>query len=510
MRRSAVVQEVGGADRSGASGIRFLLDGELVRVGNVLPQSTVLEYLRETLGRTGTKEGCAEGDCGACTVVLGEPDGHTLRWYPVASCIRLLPTIDGKALVTVESLKAPDGALHPVQKALVDCHGSQCGFCTPGFVMSLFALYKSGRRADRTLVDEALSGNLCRCTGYRPIMEAAQRMHELPPPVGWRAPGAAEPSAEERAIAAKLVSLARDATLELEHAGQRYFAPARADDLAALCLAYPDARLVAGATDVGLWVTKEQRELGTIIYTGGVRELRATAVEADAIAIGAAVPLHDAFALVTEHYPSLAELCSRFGSLPIRRSGTLGGNVANGSPIGDSMPMLLALGARLTLRRGTERRSLALEDFYVGYRQTALRTGEFVERVHIPRPRPGWEVRAYKISKRFDQDISAVCVCFRLVRDAGGRVAEIAIGCGGVAATPRRARACEQALSGQRWDDSAIAAGEAALEREFAPISDMRASAAYRTAVLKGLLRRFHLETTRPQVATRAVAYAAP
>lgn len=509
MRRSAVAQNVGGADRSGASGIRFLLDGELMHVGNVLPQSTVLEYLRETLGRTGTKEGCAEGDCGACTVVLGEPDGHSLRWYPVASCIRLLPTIDGKALVTVESLKAPDGALHPVQQALVDCHGSQCGFCTPGFAMSLFALYKSGRRADRALVDEALSGNLCRCTGYRPIVEAAQRMRELPPPAGWRAPGA-EPSAEERAIAAKLASLERDATLELEHAGQRYFAPARTDDLAALCLAYPDARLVAGATDVGLWVTKEQRELGTIIYTGGVRELRAVAVEADAIAIGAAVSLHDAFALLTEHYPSLAELCSRFGSLPIRHSGTLGGNVANGSPIGDSMPVLLALGARLTLRCGSERRSLALEDFYVGYRQTALRPGEFVERVHIPRPQPGWEVRAYKISKRFDQDISAVCVCFRLVRDAGGRVAEIAIGCGGVAATPRRARTCEQALTGTRWDDSTIAAGEAALEREFAPISDMRASAAYRGAVLKGLLRRFHLETTRPQTATRAVDYAAP
>ena len=335
MTRSAVLQEVGGTDQRGAGGIRFLLDGQLVRVAGVPPQTTVLEYLRETLGRTGTKEGCAEGDCGACTVVLGELDGEALRWYPIASCIRLLPTIDGKALVTVESLESPDGALHPVQQALVDCHASQCGFCTPGFVMSLFALYKSGRHGDRALVDEALSGNLCRCTGYRPIIAAAQRMRELAAPAGWRAPGGTEPGTEERAIAGELGSLTREATLELEHAGQRCYAPARVDDLAALCLAHPDARLVAGATDVGLWVTKEQRELGTAIHTGGVRELRATALTADAIVIGAAVPLADAFALLVEHYPSLAELCSRFGSLPIRHSGTLGGNVANGSPIGD-------------------------------------------------------------------------------------------------------------------------------------------------------------------------------
>ncbi|HUH94900.1 MAG TPA: xanthine dehydrogenase small subunit [Casimicrobiaceae bacterium] len=515
MTRSAVLQQAGGAHHSDAGGIRFLLDGEVVGVADVAPQTTVLEYLRETLQRTGTKEGCAEGDCGACTVVLGELEGDALRWYPIASCIRLLPTIDGKALVTVESLKSADGSLHPVQQALVDCHASQCGFCTPGFVMSLFALYKSGRRADRARVDEGLSGNLCRCTGYRPIVAAAQRMHELPPATGWRAPaaqkhGPAAANAEERELALQLKALRREYTLKLDRGGQSYYAPSHAGELAALCLAHPDARLVAGATDVGLWVTKEQRELGTLIYTGSVRELRETSVSADEIAIGAAVPLADAFALLIEHYPSLAELGSRFGSLPIRHSGTLGGNVANGSPIGDSMPVLLALGARITLRRGAERRGLALEDFYLGHRKTALRPGEFLEAVHVPLARSGAEVRAYKISKRFDQDISAVCVGFRLLRDAEGRVAEIAVGCGGVAATPKRARECERALAGRRWDAGAIAAGAAALEREFAPISDMRASAAYRRAVLGNLLRRFHLETTRPQVATRAVEYEGP
>ncbi|HZI82306.1 MAG TPA: FAD binding domain-containing protein, partial [Casimicrobiaceae bacterium] len=334
---------------SGPQSVQFILDGRLVRVAGAPPQTTLLEYLREDLGRTGTKEGCAEGDCGACTVVLGELDGDTIRWRPVNACIRLLPTIDGKAVVTVESLKSPDGALHPVQQALVDCHASQCGFCTPGFAMSLFALYKSARLADRAAIDEALSGNLCRCTGYRPIIAAAERMHALPPAAGWRGPGAdaqgrLQPSDDERALATQLARLRRESTFELEVAGQRYFAPVAADELARLCMAHPDARLVGGATDVGLWVTKQHRDLGTIIHTGLVHELCNTAATADELVIGAAVPLTDAFELIGRHYPSLAEIGSRFGSVPIRNSGTLGGNVANGSPIGDSMPVLLALG----------------------------------------------------------------------------------------------------------------------------------------------------------------------
>ena len=501
---------------SGPREVRFILDGQLVCVGDAAPQTTLLEFLRERLGRTGTKEGCAEGDCGACTVVLGELDGDELRWRPINACIRLLPTIDGKALVTVESLKSPDGALHPVQQALVECHASQCGFCTPGFAMSLFALYKGGRRADRPLVDDALSGNLCRCTGYRPIIAAAKRMHELPPAEGWRGPGSDDAgqrvaSDEERVLSSQLAALRRETGLELEADGQRYFAPTTLDELARLCLAHPDARLVAGATDVGLWVTKQHRELGTIIHTGAVRELCRTETTADALVIGAAVSLADAFALIQRHYPSLAELGCRFGSVPIRNSGTLGGNVANGSPIGDSMPALLALGASLSLRRGEARRTLPLDDFYFGYQKTARQPGEFLEAIHVPLPEPATVVRAYKISKRFDQDISAVCVCFKLRRDGDGkdaRVADLRIGCGGVAAIPKRAQACERTLLGQRWNEHAVLAGEAALERDFAPISDMRASAAYRMAVLKNLLRRFYVETTRPGVTTRAVELA--
>jgi xanthine dehydrogenase small subunit len=496
---------------SGAGDVRFILDGKLFRVADASPQTTLLEYLRDALGRTGTKEGCAEGDCGACTVVLGELDGEAIRWRPINACIRLLPTVDGKAVVTVEGLKGADGTLHPVQQALVDCHASQCGFCTPGFAMSMFALYKTTRRTDRAAIDDALSGNLCRCTGYRPIIAAAERMHALPPATGWRAPGVDDggrrvANDDEQAMAARLRALEREAGLELDVGGRRYFAPTTIEELARLCLEHPDARLVAGATDVGLWVTKQHRDLGTVIYTGAVRELGETATTQRELAIGAAVPLSDAFALIVRHHPSLAELWSRFGSSPIRNSGTLGGNVANGSPIGDSMPVLLALGATVTLRRGAVRRTLALEEFYVGYRKTALQSAEFVETIHVPLVQRA-EIRAYKISKRFDQDISSVCVCFRLALE-GGRVQDARIGCGGVAEIPKRALACEQVLTGRRWDEAAVEAGAVALESEFAPITDMRASAAYRTAVLKNLLRRFHVETTRPEVATRVVEYA--
>jgi len=501
--------------------IRFLLDGKLVTVRDVSPQITLLEYLREELHRTGTKEGCAEGDCGACTVVLAEcadasvDDG--LRWRPINACIRLLPTIDGKALFTVESLKSADGALHPVQQALVECHASQCGFCTPGFAMSLFGVYKTARSGERGQIDDALSGNLCRCTGYRPIIAAAQRMAELPPASGWRAPGfdadrRSPLNEEERALGRELAGLRRDSALVYEHGGQRYIAPATADELAELYLANPDARLVAGATDVGLWVTKQHRDLGTIIHTGNVRELTASRTTATHLEIGAAVPLADALALFGRHYPSLAEVWCRFGSVPIRNSGTLGGNIANGSPIGDTMPVLLALGATLLLRRGETRREIALEDFYLGYQKTALGPAEFVAAIRVPLPMPGAVLRAYKISKRFDQDISAVFVCFKLQRDGDrpdARVAQIRIGCGGVAAIPKRALACEKALTGRLWDDAAVAAGQAALERDFAPISDMRASAAYRLAALQNLLRRFRLETSDTSVKTRAVEYVA-
>jgi xanthine dehydrogenase small subunit len=490
--------------------IRFVLDGKIVAVRDLSPQTTLLEYLREHLGRTGTKEGCAEGDCGACTVVLAQAHGDGgLAWRPINACIRPLPTVDGKALYTVESLKHPDGGLHPVQQAMVDCHASQCGFCTPGFVMSLFGLYKNAHQPGRPAIDDALSGNLCRCTGYRPIIAAGERMGELPAPAGWRAPGV-DPagkrmvSDEERAVAAMLAPLERDRTFAYEHGGQQFFAPTTIAELAALRVAHPDARIVAGATDVGLWVTKQHRDLGTMLYTGNVRELLTSARSRSHLEIGAAVTLSDAFALLNQDFPLLAEVWTRFASVPIRNAGTLGGNIANGSPIGDSMPVLFALGATVLLRRGDAQRELPLEAFYLDYQKTALAPGEFVAQVRIPRASAGSDIRAYKVSKRFDQDISAVFACFAMRLEAG-RVQSIRIGVGGMAALPKRALKCEQALAGQPWGEATIAAAQAALDADFAPLSDMRATAGYRRVALRNLLQRYYIETSQPDIATRVL-----
>jgi xanthine dehydrogenase small subunit len=488
-----------------AAAVRYLLDGEVRTVAGAPPTRTVLQHLREDLGRTGTKEGCAEGDCGACTVVLAELDGRRVRYRAVNACIQFLPTLDGRALVTVESLKdRATGALHPVQAAMADGHGSQCGFCTPGFVMSLFALYKSAPVPGRGEVNDALAGNLCRCTGYRPIVDAAQSMYALGEAVpvagqSWltasarsRSRAAAKSEAE---LAAKLRGLKRRRGLVLPHPNGTFYAPRSADELAELRARLPDARLLAGGTDVGLWVTKQHRALGDLIYVGNVADLQDVSVTAEGIDIGAAVSLTDAFAPLERRYPELREVLRRFASPPIRNAGTLAGNVANGSPIGDSMPPLIALGARVVLRKGPARRELPLEDLYLAYQKTALEPGEFVERVRVPARPASLLFATYKISKRFDQDISAVCAAFALEVE-GGTVWSARVAFGGMAATPKRAAGCEAVLAGQPWDEASCERAAAALARDFAPLTDMRASAAYRTTVAQNLLRKFRLETS--------------
>ncbi len=481
--------------------LRFVLDGEVIELSDVDPTRTVLQFLREDLGRTGTKEGCAEGDCGACTVALAEPDpqGTGLRVRAVNSCIRFLPTLDGKELITVESLRAPDGRLHPVQQAMVECHGSQCGFCTPGFVMSMFALYKNAAAPTRREIDDALAGNLCRCTGYAPIVRAAEAMYRLgaaEPDDRWlSAPhGSARGGEDEARRRSRLESIRRTGLLALEHDGRRFFAPASLDVLAELVAAHPGATLLAGGTDVALRVTKALRDLPVVIYTGGVRELCECRVTDDAIEIGAAVTLTDAVPPILADYPELEELLLRFASPPIRNAGTLGGNVANGSPIGDSMPALLALDASLLLKKGSATRELALADFYLAYRKTALQPGEFLVAVRVPRRREGTLLRSYKVSKRFDQDISAVCAAFRLQLD-DGKVAAFRAAYGGMAAVPKRALHCENALAGREWSEAAVEQAMAALAQDFEPLTDMRSSAAYRRRVAANLLHRFRLET---------------
>jgi xanthine dehydrogenase small subunit len=479
--------------------IRFLLNGERVDVDGLSPQMTLLEYLRDERRLTGTKEGCAEGDCGACTVVLAERASTGIAWKPINACIRLLPSLDGKAVFTVESLKSPRGELHPVQQALVECHASQCGFCTPGFAMSLFGLYKTARNPSVTAIDDALSGNLCRCTGYRPIVDAAQRMYALPPADGWRGLGIAEDgtrvvSRDEEQLADALAMLERGDGFEYAHAGQRWSAPRDARALADACAARPDARIVAGMTDVALWVTKQHRILDDMIYVGAAADLGAIRAAPSGLEIGAAVPLTEAIAALDETWPELEEVWQRFASVPIRNSATLVGNVANGSPIGDSMPALLALDATVVLRDRSGEREVALDAFYPGFRQTACKPGEFVAAIRIPERAPGLALRAYKISKRYDQDISAVFACFALTLD-GGRIGTARIGCGGVAPIPVRARRTEDALAGAAWTPATAEHAASVLAGEFTPIDDMRASAGYRRAVLGNLLRRLFHET---------------
>jgi len=465
--------------------IRFMLDGALRMVGDFDPTLTVLDYLRGPERRCGTKEGCAEGDCGACTVVLGELVDGAVRHRAINACILFLGTIDGKELVTVESLAAPDAPAHPVQQALVDCHGSQCGFCTPGFVMSLYALWRSGGAPNRPDIEEALAGNLCRCTGYRPIVAAAEQ--------------ACAPSdrADGRpaATAGQLRRIQPAGTLAVEHAGRRFFAPTSLDALAELVLAHPQATLVAGGTDVGLWVTKQHRRLETVIYLGRVAGLLKMKETPDGLEIGAAVPYTDAMPLLARHHPEIDGLLRRLGSVQIRNAGTIGGNIANGSPIGDSMPALIALGANLVLRRGAVERILPLEDFFLAYRETALEPGEFVACILVPSARADTRFRTYKIAKRFDQDISAVCGGFAVTIEAG-RVGDIRLAFGGMAGIPARARGCEQALLGKPWTEASVAAALSALDQDFAPLSDMRASADYRALVARNLVRKFQLETS--------------
>jgi len=462
--------------------IRFLLDGEVIELEGVEPTRTVLQFLREDVRRKGSKEGCAEGDCGACTVVLAELDrgGDNVKLKAINSCIQFLPTLDGKELITVESLSSGD-QLHPVQSAMVSEHGSQCGFCTPGFVMSLYALYETNEDPNRQQVDDALAGNLCRCTGYRPIIAAAKEMYQLPKVVSTQNVKA-------------LQDLQRTTALCINHNGVKFHAPQDADQFAALLSADPEATILAGGTDVGLWVTKQHRDLKTVIYTGRIAELTDVSTSDTHIDVGAAATLSDAIPVIVAHYPRLDEMFRRFASPPIRNAGTLGGNIANGSPIGDSMAALLVVDASLVLRCGDVEREIPLNNFYHDYMVNDLQPGEFVARIRIPLPSDDAIVTSQKWSKRFDQDISAICTAYRLILD-GETVVEFRMACGGMAATVKRAAKTEGTVIGNPWSADTIEQACVALAEDFAPISDMRASADARLRACQNLLRRFFAET---------------
>jgi xanthine dehydrogenase small subunit len=447
----------------------FLLNGERVSLAGENPTRTLLTWLREARGLAGTKEGCAEGDCGACTVVLADLDpAGKLRYQPVTACILCIGAVEGKEVLTVEALRKAQALLHPVQQAMVDCHGSQCGFCTPGFVMALYAQYKSGAPAD---LRDAIAGNLCRCTGYRPILEAGKRAHELADPE--------HEAAEDQARSKRIAGLPK----QTARVGG-FFSPLTLKEFAGHLTAHPKATILAGGTDAGLWITKEHRDLQEVAYIGRVSELRNIRETEKIVEIGAAVTYAEAYEALGHIHPDIGELLRRLGGVQVRAAGTLAGNIANASPIGDSMPVLLALDAMLILQKGDATRQARLARFYTGYRKSVLMPGEFIRTILVPKLAPGARFAAYKLSKRFDQDISAVCAAFHV--DA----TKARFGFGGMAATPARARKAEEAYA------KGIEAACTALVADFSPISDPRASAWYRLRAAQALLRKFHAGTS--------------
>nr|1JRO_A Chain A, xanthine dehydrogenase, chain A [Rhodobacter capsulatus]1JRO_C Chain C, xanthine dehydrogenase, chain A [Rhodobacter capsulatus]1JRO_E Chain E, xanthine dehydrogenase, chain A [Rhodobacter capsulatus]1JRO_G Chain G, xanthine dehydrogenase, chain A [Rhodobacter capsulatus]1JRP_A Chain A, xanthine dehydrogenase, chain A [Rhodobacter capsulatus]1JRP_C Chain C, xanthine dehydrogenase, chain A [Rhodobacter capsulatus]1JRP_E Chain E, xanthine dehydrogenase, chain A [Rhodobacter capsulat len=458
--------------------IAFLLNGETRRVRIEDPTQSLLELLRAE-GLTGTKEGCNEGDCGACTVMIRDAAGSRA----VNACLMMLPQIAGKALRTIEGIAAPDGRLHPVQQAMIDHHGSQCGFCTPGFIVSMAAAHDR----DRKDYDDLLAGNLCRCTGYAPILRAAEAAAGEPP-ADWL-------QADAAFTLAQLSSGVRGQTAPA-------FLPETSDALADWYLAHPEATLIAGGTDVSLWVTKALRDLPEVAFLSHCKDLAQIRETPDGYGIGAGVTIAALRAFAEGPHPALAGLLRRFASEQVRQVATIGGNIANGSPIGDGPPALIAMGASLTLRRGQERRRMPLEDFFLEYRKQDRRPGEFVESVTLPKSAPG--LRCYKLSKRFDQDISAVCGCLNLTLK-GSKIETARIAFGGMAGVPKRAAAFEAALIGQDFREDTIAAALPLLAQDFTPLSDMRASAAYRMNAAQAMALRYVRELSGEAVAVLEV-----
>jgi len=481
--------------------VRFVLDGKIVEAQGARRTTTVLDYLREQLHRTGTKEGCAEGDCGACVVMVGSLNaaGQGVDYVPVNSCIQLLPTLDGKSVKTVESLKKPDGTLHPVQQAMVNCHGSQCGFCTPGIVMSLVNLVQINASPKRQDVSDALSGNLCRCTGYAPILDAAAKACSNKAALKLDDAGDVPLLKEIQRASTPTLSLEGDIIVQpvvRTRKGNEFVSPATLAEVADYLVKHPTSTLLAGSTEVGLQVNKQYSRPDHIVYLGNVAELKQVKDTTQAWHIGAVVSLTEVETLVSKAYPDFAEVLRRFGSPPIRSTATLAGNIANGSPIGDTMPCLMALGATLTLRRGDKTRTVSLDKFYTGQKQTVLQAGEFIEAVVLPKPQAGQVFRAHKVSKRFEQDISATCAAITYSLKAG-KLSGVKLAYNGLAPSPCRAPKLEAVLEGKAPADVKASDLDAAITASFVARDGLRATWAYRSLVARNLVLDFIEEQTQ-------------
>lgn len=444
--------------------VTFLLNGETVEA-EVNATETLLDFLREKRGLTGTKEGCNEGDCGACSVIVTGEDG---RARAMNACIMFMPQVAGRAVRTVEGVSGPSGEMHPVQNAMVEHHGSQCGFCTPGFVTTMAAAHKNGAQDHR----DQLAGNLCRCTGYAPILRAAEAAAGEDVPDWMNETAVRQPAAEPQ----------NDTP---------YAMPLTSDALAKWYAAHPEGTLIGGATDVGLWVNKDFHDLGNVAFVGRCADMIGIEIDDASVRIGAATCVTDLLEALRDLHPGFAEMLRRYGSVQVRNAATIGGNIANGSPIGDGPPALIALGARLHLRKGDVRRDIPLEAFFLDYGKQDRAPGEFVEAVSFARQRD--RLKCYKLSKRFDQDISAVCGCFNIVQEAG-LVHDARIAFGGMAGIPKRARHVEKALIGKPWTEDVIEAALPAFAKDFKPLSDARASAEYRLMAAQNMLRRYYVE----------------
>ncbi|KAA3513263.1 xanthine dehydrogenase small subunit [Agrobacterium rosae] len=471
--------------------ISFILNNETVSLKDFGPTETLLDYLRLQKRLTGTKEGCAEGDCGACTVLVGRLMDGSLRYETVNACIRFTGSLHGTHIVTIEHLAGKDGVLHPVQQAMVDYHGSQCGFCTPGFVMSLYGLWLTSDKPSRADIEKALQGNLCRCTGYEPIIRAAESVTAAKPSTLF------DPIERDRAsIMSRLWAIQMNETIIVSKDDCRSIIPSNLSEFAQVYAAEPKATIVAGSTDVGLWVTKQMRALNPVIFINHLSDLQSISVENDGISIGAGVTYAHAFTILAKHIPPFARLIDRIGGQQVRNMGTIGGNIANGSPIGDTPPALIALGATLTLRSASGSRTMPLEKYFIDYGKQDRFAGEFVEKIFVPIPAADTQYAIYKISKRRDEDISALCTAYHLKLDEAGAVEDIRIAFGGMAATPKRAAMLEKALMGQPWNSETIEAARDAIDKDFQPLTDWRATAEYRMLTAKNLLTRFFLETS--------------